>query len=136
MKIYGVILFFFCVAFTGFSQKYGNEWINYTQKYYSLYIASDGVYKLDYNTIRSSGIDVTSFSSDNIQLFGREREVPIQIVDGGDNKLDSGDYILFHAKHNDAWLDSVLYENPKDIGNPSYSLVSDGLHYFFTWNTK
>lgn len=136
MKNYIGIFVFLCLSITGFSQKYGNEWINYSQKYYSFYIASDGVFKLDYNTIRASGIDVKSFTSENIQIIGREREVPIYIVDGGDNKLDSGDYILFHAKHNDAWLDSVLYENPKDIGNPSYSLVSDGLYYFFSWNAK
>ncbi len=136
MRIYSVIFLLLFISFASFSQKYGNEWINYTQKYYSFYVNSDGLYKLDYNAIRSSGIDVTSFSSENIQIVGREREVPIFIVDGGDNKIDSGDYILFHAKHNDAWLDSVLYENPKDIGNPSYSLVNDGLHYFFTWNTK
>jgi hypothetical protein len=136
MKKYIAVFLFVYLSLISFSQKYGNEWINYTQKYYSFYIASDGVYKLDYTAIRASGIDTKTFSSANIQIFGREREVPIYVVDGGDNKLDSGDYILFHAKHNDAWLDSVLYENPKDIGNPSYSLVSDGLYYFFTWNTK
>jgi hypothetical protein len=103
MKNYIGIFVFLCLSITGFSQKYGNEWINYSQKYYSFYIASNGVFKLDYNTIRASGIDVKSFTSENIQIIGREREVPIYIVDGGDNKLDSGDYILFHAKHNDAW---------------------------------
>ena len=136
MKYSIFFLFFLCVSLTSFSQKYGNEWIDYTQKYYSFYIAKDGVYKLDYSTIRSSGIDPKTFTSANIQLIGREREIPIHIVDGGDNKLDSGDYILFHAKQNDGWLDSILYEKPKDIGNPSYSLVSDGLYYFFTWNSK
>ena len=136
MKFRFLFLFVFFSSFTSFAQKYGNEWINYSQKYYAFYITNDGVYKLDYSTIRASGIDVKSFNSSNIQIFGREREIPIQVMDGGDNKLDSGDYILFHAKHNDGWLDSLLYEKPKDIGNPSYSLVSDGINYFFTWNTK
>jgi hypothetical protein len=136
MKYCIFFLFFLCISLPSFSQKYGNEWIDYTQKYYSFYIANNGVYKLDYTTIRASGIDTKTFSSANIQLMGREREIPIHVVDGGDNKLDSGDYILFHAKRNDGWLDSLLYEKPKDIGNPSYSLVSDGLYYFFTWNSK
>ncbi len=136
MKRIVAFLMLLLVSLTSSAQKYGNEWIDYTQKYYAFYISSDGLYKLDYTTIRSSGIDVKSFTSSNIQLMGREREIPIQVVDGGDNKLDSGDYILFHAKRNDGWLDSSLYQQPKDIGNPSYSLVSDGLYYFFTWNTK
>lgn len=132
------LLFFlvFFISFSSFSQKFGNEWIDYSQKYYSFYITSDGLYKLDYTTLSASGINLKAFSSENIQLIGREREIPIQVVDGGDNKLDSGDYILFYAKANDGWIDSLLYTNPKDIGNPSYSLVSDGLNYFFTWNSK
>ena len=136
MKYIIVFILVLLGSLTSFAQKYGNEWIDYTQKYYAFYISSDGVYKLDYSTIRASGIDVKTFASSNIQLIGREREIPIHVVDGGDNKLDSGDYILFHAQQNDGWLDSILYEKPKDIGNPSYSLVSDGMYYFFTWNTK
>ena len=35
---------------------------------------------------------------DNFQIFGRESQVFIDIVDGGDNTLDPGDYIEFYAK--------------------------------------
>ena len=133
-----ILAFFLCLLGQSFvfSQKYGNEWINYKQSYYSFKIVKDGLYKLDYTTLRNSGIDVKQFSSQNIQLIAREREVPLYFFDGGDNKLDSGDYFIFYAKKNDGWLDSILYSNPVDIGNPSYSLINDTINYFFTWNTK
>jgi hypothetical protein len=126
-----VILF---VSFSVFSQKNGNEWINYSQKYYSFKVIQEGVYKMDYDLLTKSGINLRTIQSENIQLFGREREVPLFIEDGGDNRIDSGDYVLFYAKHNDGWIDSLLYVKPTDIGNPAYSVANDTIHYFFTWN--
>ncbi len=119
-----------------FSQTYGNEWINYNQKYYSFNIVKTGIYKLDYSTLSNSGIPISTFTSGNIQLFGKEREVPLYISDGGDSSIDPGDYILFYAEKNDGWLDSTLYQNADDIGNPAYSLFNDTIRYFFTWNNS
>ncbi len=116
------------------SQTYGNEWINYSQKYYAFNVYTAGIHKIDYTALSNSGIPVGTFSSQNIQLFGRENEIPLHIVDGGDFTMDPGDYILFYAEKNDGWLDSTLYDTPSDIGNPKYSLYNDTIQYFFTWN--
>ncbi len=133
-----LLLFFILILNSNFlyCQKFGNEWINYSQKYYSFGIYRTGVYKIDYNALANSGIPITTFSSNNIQLYGREREVPLYINDGGDSKIDPGDYILFYAEKNDSWLDSTLYEDSTWVGNPAYSLFNDTINYFFTWNTS
>ena len=133
LKILFAVLF---LNLTLFSQKHGNEWINYSQKYYTFKIIQSGFYKLDYSALRNSGVDVTQFKSANIQLFAKEREVPVYIHDKGDNQIDSGDYILFYATRNDGWIDSLLYDKPDDIGNPAVSLINDTLTYFFTWNNQ
>lgn len=116
------------------AQTYGNEWINYSQQYYRFEITQSGIYKLDYLTLANSGIPVGSFSSANIQLFGRQQEIPLFMADGGDNSFDPGDYFLFYAERNDGWMDSLLYSDPSKIGNPYYSLYNDTINYFFTWN--
>ena len=116
------------------SQTYGNEWIEYGQKYYSFSIVNDGIYKIDYNTLVSSGIPLSTINTNNFQIFGRERQIPIHIVDGGDNSFDNGDFIYLYAERNDAWLDSTLYDDPSWIGNPEYSLYNDTIQYFLTWN--
>lgn len=131
-----LILIFALVSFVSFSQTYGNEWINYNQKYYKFKVYRDGIYKIDYALLENAGIDMNAFTPANMQLFGKEKEQPIYIVDGGDNSFDAGDYFLFYAEHNDGWLDSLLYEDPNTIGNPNYSLYNDTICYFFTWNNQ
>jgi hypothetical protein len=130
------LLITFLSALSLYSQNYGNEWINFNQKYYSFNVYSSGVHKIDFSTLSSSGIPINTFNSQNIQIFGKEREIPLYISDGGDSFINPGDFILFYAEQNDGWLDSTLYEQPTDIGNPKYSLYNDTIQYFFTWNNQ
>ena len=133
-----------------YGQTFGNEWINYNQQYYSFNVFPEsqptifedddriesGIQILDYDALNTSGIPLTTFSSDNIQIFGREKEIPLYIVDGGDSSIDPGDYILFYTERNDGWLDSSIYVEPDGIGNSRVSLFNDTLEYFFTWNSS
>lgn len=123
-------------TFFSFAQTYGNEWIHYDQFYYKFEIVKDGIYKIDYNALVSAGVPVSSFSTKNMQIFGRQKQVPIYVIDGGDQTFDDGDYFLFYAQGNDGWLDSLVYTDPSGIGNPSYSLYNDTINYFFTWNNQ
>jgi len=131
-----VVILFLCIGLKSQAQHFGNEWINYSQNYYSFKIYQDGIHKIDYTTLVNSGFPVGSVTSDNIQLFGFEKEQPIFIEDGGDNSIDNGDYILFYAKKNTSWLDSLLYENPSDISNPYFPHYNDTITYFLTWNAQ
>ncbi|MEJ6617180.1 MAG: hypothetical protein QNL61_09750, partial [Crocinitomicaceae bacterium] len=135
-KTHIALLLFIFVSAMGFGQTYGNEWINYNQSYYSFKVVNTGVYKLDYATLTAAGIPVSSFQSQNIQVFGKEKELPLYVIDNGDNSIDTGDFILFYAERNDGWLDSTIYLDPETIGNPAYSLYNDTIEYFFTWNNS
>jgi hypothetical protein len=116
------------------SQTYGNEWIDFSQRYYSFKISSTGIHKIDYNALINSGIPVSTISHENIQIFGREQEIPVYVELGLDGTFGPGDYIAFYAEKNDGWLDSTLYADPSSQGNPKYSLYNDTINYFFTWN--
>lgn len=135
-KFYYLLIASFLLNVNNSLSQYGNEWINYNQQYYAFDVVQDGIYRLNQTTLQSQGINTSSFSSANIQIFGKEKEIPIHIVDGGDNSFDNGDYILFYAERNDGWLDSTLYPNPSTIGSPGLSLYNDTLTYFFTWNNS
>lgn len=138
MRLRNYIILLLILTSTSLSnaQTYGNEWINYSQSYYTFQIVKNGIYKMDYAALNLAGIPTSSFLSENIQIFGKEREIPIYVEDGGDNAIDPGDYILFYAERNNGWLDSTIFVDPNSIGNPEYSLVNDTLLYFFTWNTS
>ncbi|MCE3294445.1 MAG: hypothetical protein K0R65_159 [Crocinitomicaceae bacterium] len=131
------ILFGLLLGQQALAQPYGNEWINYSQKYYQFKIVNEGIYKIDYQTLVNNGIDPSQFVSANMQVFGRDREQPLVVFDGGDGSMnDPADYFLFYAERNDGWLDSMLYEDPNTIGNPGYSIFNDTIIYFFSWNNS
>ena len=134
-KIFTVFSCFF-LYFSAEAQTFGNEWINYSQQYYSFSLAQTGLYKIDVASLTAAGIPVNSFTAGNVQIFGRQKEIPLYIQDGGDNLLDAGDQIFFYAEKNDGWLDSTLYDNPTWMGNPKFSLYNDTIQYFFTWNSS
>ena len=135
MRIGFFLVVCFFSVFAG-AQTYGNEWISYDQKYFSFPVVESGIHKIDYNTLLNAGVPMSSLSSANFQIFGKEKEIPLFIEDGGDETMENGDFILFYAEGNDGWLDSSLYDNADWIGNPKYSLYNDTLHYFLTWNSS
>lgn len=126
----------FLSAEWSFSQSYGNEWINYNQTYYSFPISQTGLKRINYDDLNNAGIPLGAFTHEQIQIFGREQEVPIWVETNGDGTFDSGDYILFYAEKNDGWMDSTIYIDPSKAANPTFSLFNDTIFYFFTWNNQ
>lgn len=129
-KILFYIVFLCCKTLIG--QNFGNEWIDYSQKYYEFKVAEDGVYRISYANLLSVGIPVNSINPDNIQLFNRGSEVPLYIDGDADNSFDPTDFIEFYGQKNDGWLDSVLYKGAGNQPNPYYSLINDTATYFLT----
>ncbi len=133
--IFLILVLFSFLSNYSFSQTYGNEWINYNQTYYKFTLINEGIYKIDYQTLQNAGINMTSINSANFQLFGRDKEEPIYVVDQGDNSFDAGDYFMFYFEKNNGWLDSAVYEDPNTIGNPAFCMFSDSINYFFSIGT-
>lgn len=130
-----VLLFSFTVF--GYSQPYGNEWINYSQQYYKFPVVKTGLYRIDSATLATAGIPISGINPKNIQIFGRGEELYLYINGESDGVLNTSDYIEFYAQHNDGYLDSLVYQN-KSAGhsNPYYSLFNDTAFYFITWNNS
>lgn len=77
-------------------------------------VMNDGVYKIDYNQLRSAGINPDGINPKQIKIFtgynamlpqennspisGELQEVPIFIAGEGDDRFNSNDYILFFAQ--------------------------------------
>ncbi len=116
---------------------------------YKIAVVEDGVYKLDYNFLKDDlNIDVDNISPNQIQLFGngggflpepiasfREDDLVenhIQIIDGGDNSFDNGDYILFYGEGPHKWYFNDTHDrydrpqNPYDTRSYYYLKVNGG----------
>ena len=95
-----LILVCLSLHINSFAQIYGNEWIQYSQKYFAFKVHTSGIHKLEYSTLQNAGINPNTFSTANMQIFGKETEIPLYLVDGGDSSFDPGDYLLFYGEKN------------------------------------
>ncbi len=137
-----ILLYFSLILFSiqGLkAQTVGNEWIDFSQKYFQIKIYETGWYRLDFNDVdaafSSQAINTSSINSNQYQIFGREQEQPIIVVDGGDGFLNAGDYIEFYAEKNDGWKDSLLFDNVDDQPDPYYSYVNDTILYYLSFTS-
>ena len=120
--------------------QYGNEWIDYSQKYYEIPIVETGVYRIDSTTLAAvlaqTGDDLSAIDPRNLQLIGRDQELYIHVQGESDGVFNASDFLLFYAKKNDTWLDSNLFDNPDLLLNKEKSFTSDTIRYFLTWNNS
>lgn len=115
------------------AQPFGNEWINYNQRYYKFPVAEEGVYRINYNALAAAGIPLATIDPRTIQVFNRESEVPVYVRGEEDGVFGLSDYIELYATGNDGWLDALVYDEPENQTNPYYSLYNDTINYYITW---
>ena len=113
---------------------YGNEWINYSQKYFKIKVDHNGIYRIDSLTLAKAGVPVNTINPGDYQLYFRGQEQYIYVRSNSPSlgKVN-GDYIEFFGQKNDGVLDSTIYSNIKFLPNPYYSLFNDTSTYYLTW---
>lgn len=131
-----ILCFFALMVASAVAQKHGNEWIDYTQKYYRINISKTGLYRINYTTLVNAGIPLGSINPKNLQLFLKGEEQYINVNGEGDGAFNSTDYIEFYANKNDGLFDSLAYENITRLPNPYIALYNDTNCVFLTWNTS
>lgn len=129
----GVFCVTFGVAQNSFGQ-YSNEWINFTQSYYKIPVAKNGIYKISYADLQAAGVPIGSIDPRRINLFFRGTEQAIFVQGQDDAKLDPSDYIEFYGQRNSGTLDADLYKPTSLQPHPYYNLFTDTTAYFLTWN--
>ena len=111
-------------------------------EWYKVGVVEDGVYKIDYSFLNDMGVDVSSLSSDAINVFGNGSGVlsennndfrpddvsknAILIEDGNDGVFNNGDYLLFYAKGPHRWSfdGSVFSHKSHEYCDTSYYFVN------------
>lgn len=112
---------------------YGSDWLIQGQPYYKTKIWQTGFHRIDYTKLTASGIPLSIFLPQNIQLFFRGNQQNIYVSDqNNNNTFDNGDYIEFWGQRNEGFLDKDLYTPVQSQVNPYYNLFSDTCSYFLT----
>ncbi|GLR19013.1 putative type IX secretion system sortase PorU2 [Portibacter lacus] len=114
---------------------YGDEWIDYNQEYYKIPVAEDGIYRISFDELTSSGVPVGELKGENLQMYHNGDAYPFYV--SNKSELQSGDFIEFYGRKNRGELDAIFYENAETMQlNPEYSLFTDTSAYFLSWNTS
>ena len=112
-------------------------------QWYQMSLARTGIYKVTYSDLTAMGMR-SPISSSQIAVFGNggmmlpERnsdprtddllELPIVIHDGGDGRLDDGDYFIFYGQS----PHRVAYDSLNERFTHAYNIYSDVSYYFVT----
>ncbi|PBQ34076.1 hypothetical protein CNR22_20605 [Sphingobacteriaceae bacterium] len=135
MRFVLLLIISFIFAFAGNAQKYGNEWINFSQQYYKIPIAKEGIHRIDSTTL-SNYYDLTTVDPRNFQVFFKGREQHLYIKGEADGKINAGDYLEFYANPLMGDIDSLVYTNIAYMPNPYLSIYNDTLCAFLTVNSS
>lgn len=114
-----------------FSQRFANEWVNYSQTYLKLVVDVSGIYRISKADLDAAGFSTVGKNPKNFQVFFRGLEMAIKVNGESDNSFDTNDYIEFYAMKNDGKQDDELYR-PKTRANKYYSLYTEETGYFLT----
>lgn len=128
-----IVLLLLLTTIQGWSQPYGNEWIDENQRYFKMNIGENGIYRLNRTDLVNFGFPVGSVDPRRIQLFHLGQEVAIHIEGQLDGIFDPSDYIEFYAEKADGETDTPLYIEPSAQPHTYYNLFSDSSAYFLTY---
>lgn len=118
----------------------------HTGNWYKFSVASDGVVKIDYKLLKSTGINPDQIDPRNIKIYAAQNgmlpqpisaprkntlsQIAIQVVGELDGKFNTGDYILFYGQGPDTYQ----YNIQKKMFEYENNLYSDKNFYFLTVN--
>ena len=92
---------FLIISQFGYSQPNGNEWIDYSQNYYSFKISENGIYRISYQDLIAANIPLATINPKTLQIFARGNEIPIYLKGENDGVFDATDFIEFYGQKND-----------------------------------
>ncbi len=112
-------------------------------RWYNFHVAKSGIYKITYEDLTAMGMSAPIYSA-SLSLFGNGggmlpesnaanrpddlQEIPVWIEDGGDGKIDAGEYLLFYGESPHTWN----YDTVTGHFSHKTNIYSDSTCYFIT----
>ena len=133
--LFSVKLLFFILIFANFSLGQNYNWITPNQTYLKMYVASDGIYRIDKSDFVNAGITVTTIDPRTVKVYYKGNQIPIYFFGEQNGTFDDADYFDFYGIRNYGGL-----TNAHDINNNVFyttdeynNLYSDTSAYFIGW---
>ncbi len=111
------------------------NWITPGQTYLKMYVADDGIYRIDKNDFINAGISVSGIDPRTIKLYYKGNQIPIYFNGEQDGVFNDTDYFDFYGQRNYGGLTNSydVYNAVSYITDEYYNLYSDTSCYFVGW---
>lgn len=126
-KIFTLLLL--VAGFAATAQQYNNEWIQYSQTYFKIKVAKDGVYRIPKSQLDAMGIGGTQVQNFELWRNGVKVFFYPSVSSGA---LPSNGYLEFWGEKNDGKPDQPLYRLPGYQHTTKLSLQTDTAIYFLS----
>jgi len=117
-----------------YSQNY--NWITPNQTYLKMYVADDGIYRIEKTDFTNAGISTTGIDPRTVKVYYKGSQIPIYFSGEQDGIFDDADYFDFWGQRNYGGLTNA-YNLDNSIAyttNEYYNLYSDTSSYWISWN--
>lgn len=124
-------------------RSYASQSVLASGQWYRFTTSENGIYKITHDDLKKMGMQ-EPFVSSQISIFGNGgemlpeansakriddlQEISIDVHDGGDNKIDNGDYILFYGKS----PHTIFYDFENQVFTHRFNVYSTTATYFIT----
>ncbi|MFZ4521541.1 MAG: type IX secretion system sortase PorU [Bacteroidales bacterium] len=114
--------------------------------WYKLAVATNGIYRLTYDDLKKSGVDVGNINPRNLRIYGNGggmlpeansaariddlMENAIFVSGEEDGRFDAGDFILFYGQGPDRWD----YNKTDKLFHCRKNVYSDRMYYFLNFD--
>jgi len=132
-KIIFLFLFSVFIINNSFAQNYA--WITPNKTYLKMYIADDGMYRINKTDFTNAGINANSIDPRTVKVFAKGNQIPIYFSGEQDGTFDLSDYFDFYGTRNNGGLTNTYDHNNVVIytTNEYYNQYSDTNVYWIDW---
>ena len=129
-------LFIFSVNFA-FAQNF--NWITPNKAYLKMYVADDGMYRINKSDFTNAGINTASIDPRTVKVYHKGSQIPIYFFGEQNGVFDDNDYFDFYGQRNYGGITTAYKESggtnvPDYTTNEYYNLYSDTSIYWVGWD--
>ncbi len=132
-----LLLFIFIFSNVAIAQNF--NWITPNKLYLKLYVADDGIYRLNRSDFINAGVNTASIDPRTVKVYFKGAEIPIYFFGQENGVFDDADYMDFFGQRNYGGSTITYKEqngtNAVDyVTNEYYNLYSDTSVYWVGWD--
>lgn len=133
--IYSLLLFVFLISGDKIqSQSY--DWIIPNKIYLKMYVASDGMTRIERSDFTSAGINTSLIDPRTVKVFNKGNQIPIYFKGENDGVFNDNDYFDFYSKRSYGGLINTYDQNNavSYVTDEYYNPYSDTNTYWVGWD--